>query len=478
MGQVLTLDSFMNEMKEKGENGTSKYKLRNEDSQVKNRVARIPKLKKDLKKKSKLIVILELAVPFNPMTGVADDDYNPNNKFRPLKSATTVALMLKGSANANTDVKAAFMSRAGVEDWDTSALDTLTKEDIAIFKKYRVPRIFSFPVVKINIPAMTGEFGRDYTIDVEVDPQTGEIVGELPLVLQADRFFNAMAFEELKEFQEKIDKKLLVLTDKQQKDYKRDNIFSKNPLSDVHPSNWLMMSEIPLTNDYTVSADAEIATATKEAVAKSMVISKQNKSLGIAIGKYLSGEYQKFDKYFDYFELDMACPTEGATPAEVGLNTTYEKPTDSFGDTTGVEKYNAALVEHLDDSDKLEDIIVSSVRIPAYGDEVENQLCTALESVIDIDNKYLTQEVIKRNKDFINIALGEKGAGLLLDVDMGISDKEIGSADLAAAQKVAKEINIDIADIMNEGVDLEELNVGSDSMSLNELEDVATETVA
>lgn len=83
MSNIVSLESFLEDLKEIGEDGTSKYQLRNENVQTKNRVARIPKLKKELKKKSKLIIPAELALPFNPLTGKEDEKYNPDKKFRP-----------------------------------------------------------------------------------------------------------------------------------------------------------------------------------------------------------------------------------------------------------------------------------------------------------------------------------------------------------------------------------------------------------
>ena len=132
MANTMDLSTFLKELQESGTDGTSRYNLRNENEQTKERVGSIPKLKKEKKKKSKLLIPVELAIPFNPTTGKADDTYNPDKKFRPQLAPTTVGLMLKGYADSNEDVKQTFMDKAGVDNWDTSDHEHLTADDKAI----------------------------------------------------------------------------------------------------------------------------------------------------------------------------------------------------------------------------------------------------------------------------------------------------------------------------------------------------------
>lgn len=182
--EKMTLEAYLKGLQDKGENGTSKHKLRNENLQEKHRVARIQRLKKEKKKKSKLVLFAELAFPFNPTTGEADDVYGPDSKFRPEVTPIEAALMMKGYAHENAALKESLMRRAGVDNWDTSAVDQFTDDDKVIFKRYRVPSLYTFPVVNINIPVMTKDFARDYLIKVARDPMTGEVLGDVPVALQ------------------------------------------------------------------------------------------------------------------------------------------------------------------------------------------------------------------------------------------------------------------------------------------------------
>ena len=57
--EKMTLEAYLKGLQDKGENGTSKHKLRNENIQEKHRVARIQRLEKEKKKKSKLVLFAE-----------------------------------------------------------------------------------------------------------------------------------------------------------------------------------------------------------------------------------------------------------------------------------------------------------------------------------------------------------------------------------------------------------------------------------
>ena len=112
--------------------GASKLSMRSENAQKVHRTHRFPRLRRELKKKSKLLVFAELALPFNPESGEEDDTYNSDTKFRPTFSATTTALMLKAKADTDDVLKNALMRRAGKTEWDTSS-EEFTKDKKSIF---------------------------------------------------------------------------------------------------------------------------------------------------------------------------------------------------------------------------------------------------------------------------------------------------------------------------------------------------------
>lgn len=453
--EVMSLTNFLEELKEKGETAVSKYQMRNEANQTKVKVKRFPKLKKEVKKKSKLLVFTELAIPFNPLTGEADEKYNADNKFRPTLAAETTALMLKKEANTNEKTKEAFMRRAGVDTWDTSK-EEFTEEDAQIFKKYRVPRIFSVPVVNINIPVMTKDYSRNYILHVDRDPRTGELIGEEPLCLTANRFFRTLAYAEVEEYKDQVDKGL-VTDDKEMQKKKISNILQKVPVSDDHPSNWIMLAEMPLQNNYTLSSDIKLAGMSSESVTDYIRCSNYSKGIRLAIEKYIAGDYAKYDTHFGFYEIDMAGPASGDTPAQIGLDTTYEKPTEALSDSAGYENAKQAIIEYTDNLNDLEDVMLASMRLTEYDDQVEAQLAKALKTVIDVNSKYLTDEVITAFAPFLTIVLGAEGEALITKAAMNDALPENGQAD--------NENKFDLNQIMQESQ--QEIN--------NSLDDVAAD---
>lgn len=465
MSNIVSLESFLEDLKEIGEDGTSKYQLRNENVQTKNRVARIPKLKKELKKKSKLIIPAELALPFNPLTGKEDEKYNPDKKFRPNMVPSDAALMLKRYANDHDELKKKLMQRAGFDEWDTSNVEVLTDDDKKIFNRYRVPSIYTFQVVHVDIPVMTKDYGRDYVINVDRDPITGEVVGDEPLALQANRFFRDMCYEEVNDIQTQMNDGKITLTDKQFKE-KRQQIFSKVAVSDDHPINYLMVVELPLSNDYSIAKDCDIANITEETIKDHLVMTKLTAGIREAYNKYKDGSWKKYDSYYDFWEIDMACPTstDNNTPAEIGQNTTYEKPSYVLSDEPSAAKFVKALADYTANRENIEQVVVNSVRIPKYDDSVERQLCAALSTAIDPTSEYLTKDVITRHKDFITVAMGDEADALLLDAELDSPDRAKGALDPEAAKAMAKEVNLTsiLSDEDDTEISVDEIDIDSD----------------
>lgn len=458
-------DELIKMMQELECDGSSELNMRSESIQNGQRVSRIPSLKKKLKKKSKLLLICELAIPFDPETGEVGQ-YNKDRKWRPPFSATSVAKVLKGNADANEKLKDILMRRAGLTEWDTSNCDEINNKDRAVFMPYRVPRIFTVPVVSVNIPAMSGnrDYSRDYAIDVQYDDKTGQIVGEKPIALKAYDLFNDVAYEEISELEEKIAKGELVLTEQQVADKKAD-IRKKICVSNVHPANYVTAIEIPMTAKLDVSQDFTGSAITKEGITDAVVLSKLTKKMRTALDEYAAGNWERFDYSLDYVEIDMACPTEGDENSsmgkqQIGLNTTYDKPAMKLIDCADFNKIESSIIGYLDDCVDIEQKVYRSTYIYPYNDEVEDKICQSLHTVLDIENnKYVTQSVLQKNAEIVSMAFGEAGQDLLLDIQSDVSDKDVGrlgdGSGAVAAATEAKEYDLDSEDFAG---DLEEVN--------------------
>lgn len=430
----MTREEMISKMEALGIDGGSKLNMRSEAIQRKQQVRRIPRLAKKIKKKSKLLIVADLAVPFNPETGEKDDMFNEVTKYRPAFSATSVALLLKGKAAENQKLKSSLMRRAGVSEWDTSNVETFTKADWEIFYKYRVPRVFTIPVVSIDIPVMNnGPFGRDYAIDVKRDPDTGEVVGELPAVLKAYNLFRDLAYEEVAEYNEKVKRGELKKTEKQQKDDRRV-IFNKNPFSDDHPANYLQIIELPLTNNYNLSGDVNFKAYTADDIRQFLVQSRESKKLRNVLEEYLSGNLEQYDTHFDFYEIDMSCPQTGDESTnegkmEIGQDTVFEKPGFKLSECPDDGEATALIRDFIDSDPEIETTMLRSLYITKYDESIGDQVITSLHTVMDLSNDYLTDAVILRHREIISEAFGEEGELLIESADADISGREKGITD-------------------------------------------------
>lgn len=439
--------------------GESKLQLRSEAKQDVHRVARIPRLKKALKKKSRLLIITELALPFDPNTGEVSDKYNADTKYRTTASATTTALGLKVWSNTNQALKDTLMQRAGITEWDTSDPTTFTDADWKVFSKYRVPRIFSLSVIHVNIPAMiSSEYGKDFELEVEYDPLTGEIIGEMPGALKVNKLFNDRVYEELQDYKNKIDSGECKDTEKVQQEV-RTKIRNHCLVSGVHPSNYVTAIELPMTAKYDLSGEINYKDFTVDTAKEHLVMFNRSKKIKEAIGRFTSGEFEKFDKEFDYYVIDMSCPTEGDETtdygkAQIGQSTTFDKPAASMKESLPDEweSVHDKITEYIDSDTEIEKRVRSSTYTPKYTEEVEKQIYMALPTVIDLDkDKFFTQKVLDDNREVISIAFAGVGDRLLDDIDNGISDKAEGELDTTESAEQGRQYSLESADFQDEG---------------------------
>jgi hypothetical protein len=453
------MDEMTKMMEDAGCDGSSSLHMRSESIQNKVRIPRIPTLKNALRKKSKLLVLTELAFPFNPETGVADEKFNNDNKYRPPMSATTVALAMKDLANKNEATKAVLLKRSGVSEWDTSDSGVFTDTDWKVFAPYRVPKIFTVIATHINIPAMgTGRFGRDYAVTIARDPKTGEVVGEAPSWLKVSKFFNDKAYEQIKEYEDKIANKEITHTADQQAKYKQD-VRGNCPVSDDRHINYVQMFEIPLEKNYSVNTERCVMSEANEIVKDFEVVSRYKKGIRQIIESYQEGSLSKFDKFFDFWEVDMTCPSTGddstmAGKAEIGRDTKFEKPTTTLKDSeyeAGGELTTMPLVQavrnFVDKDLNVEEKVRRSMMISVYDESVESMLFNSLATVIDLHNDpYITKKVLQSNSEVISLIFGEEGDELLESVDAGITEHSEGNLDESASQKEAKEYDLTSSD--------------------------------
>lgn len=473
---AMTMNEMMQAMQDAGCDGSSTLHMRSESIQNRPQMNRIPTLRNKLKKKSKLLLMTELAFPFNPATGEPDEKFNNDNKYRPPMSATTVALAMKDYANTNEALKSTLMKRSGVSEWDTSVAE-FTPVDWKVFAPYRVPKIFTVIATHINIPAMgTGQFGRDYAVSVERDPKTGEIVGELPSFLKVNKLFNDKAYEQIHEYEEKIASGDLKQTKDQQDAYKQQARSACCVSNDKH-INYVQMFEIPLDNKYVVDEKVISSDNLEQEVKGFEVISRYKQKIRQAVESYKDGSWERFDKNFDFWEIEMTCPSTGddstnSGKAEIGRETKFEKPTVTLQDTDeydGGKKTEAlvtAIRSFVDADLDIEQEMRRSMMISVFDDSVEAAMFNCLKTVLDLKgDKYLTNKVIQSNAEMISLIFGDEGDEVLEEINAGVSEKNEGNLDEDDSKSTAKQYDLSSSEFQTESEEMSDFeNVDLESI--------------
>lgn len=421
MNQFTKMDEILASIKAGGTDTLSVY--RDESAQTKNKVKRIASLKKEQKKKSKLLFITELAIPFNPATGKEDEVYNKINKCRPIMSTETAMLMYKKLASENEATKNAFEVRAGVDNWDLSDLTNITEQDKQIFSRYRYPMIFTLNACNINIPSFTGnKFGKDYKVDVVRDKATGSIVGEMPVTLKLNKFLGDLVRVEVEELEAKIKKGELDLNDEDKKKA-ISKLYNGVVVGSDRPVNYALALEIPLAPNSTIKGDFQLADLENEDVMDMLRLVKVSVGIREALSKYQDGSYMLLDKYNDFWEFDMLCSND-EDPKDLGRNTTYEKAMMGVENHKDFASFAGAVRDFMNNNEQndLEKKFLMSAYVTPMTSELENNLLDAVSNFIKPGDTRLNEGVRQANADIIPLLWGEEVAMELLgEAEMGMA---------------------------------------------------------
>lgn len=430
---------IMSQLKSGSVSVASEY--RNEDAQTKRKVKRIDTLKKVSKKKSKVLTLTELALPFNPLTGKEDEEFNRNNKYRPIMSTESAMLVYKGMANESEDSKSAFLRGTGVsaENWDTSDISTINTTDRKIFKKHRYPVIFTLNVVKITIPTFTGRaFGKEYRVDVERDAMSGEIIGELPIVLKINKLMRDIANEEVNKLEKDVKDGVKVLNKDDLADA-RKKIYQGIVVGNDAPLNFALALEIPLDAQSSLSENVQLKDLTDAEIFSMLRLVKLNNKFKIALDNYIDGSYAPLDKYTNFWELDMVC-TKDEDPLELGKNTSFEKPMVPIKDEEDFKYLNQSFINFMDEDQKLEKTFLASSFVTRFNSDLENNLLDACEGIINLDSEFVTAKVLQANKDIIPMIFGEAGDEKLVEAEIGLVPEGELNEEVAAVE--SKKMNL------------------------------------
>jgi hypothetical protein len=192
-------------------------------------------------------------------------------------------------------------------------------------------------------------------------------------------------------------------------------------------------------------------TLTPLELAKMSRVTSKNKELSIAIDKFMDGTYSGSDKHYDFFELDMVCPMIVDDPDNkmmIGQATRYESPQNRLRDEPFAGLVEGLIREAMDETAELEKEFMYSVNLQKCDKSVEDKIVELMSRTPLLDDPFMTEKVLRSNRDFISTVYGEAGDEKFADIDAGFTKVEQGSLDADKAVSQNKEYNFN--DMLNQ----------------------------
>lgn len=384
--------------------GKSKTDIRNEARQVK--ATRFPKWKADKDKKKRLLVLTDLAIPFNPFTGEADENFNADSLFRPEWSCTDTIKVIKTHYNENPADLPKFEDRLG-EKWDVSQPDVVTEKDRELFKRWRKLRVFSHNVIYIQSKILNGvDFAVAYRTNFERDVKTKEILplgSPLPKILKISGFFNAIVGKQMAKFKQENPN----ASEKAEKE-EYLKLVNQIPVSSDAPSNTLLTFELDLDNTLALTG---VDSLTVDEAKTKLVTIKKSKNISTALNNLTTTYAERRDKYMDFFELDALVGNED-DPARRALETKFNNADRLLIENPKHEQIEGVLADAITAFKDQEETITRSVASKVLNDEVIDNLCQALaiEKPFEEIEPYLDEALAKRYADVISAIYGDQSS--------------------------------------------------------------------
>lgn len=398
---------------------TSTMNLRNENRQTRSSGGFLPFLKKEKNKTSKLLILKEVPLGFNPFTGEADDEINLIKKFRPQLTCTTIIHTLKKFYNEHGDIK----SKTVFRDWDVSDITQVTEEDRKQFERYEVSKVFTHDMINVNSKTLTGNaYGASYRSNIKRN-DLGDVVDEEGNELE----FNDPKYPEVLRYQqlyssiytEKYNRWEAVNKTKSDKDKKTkfSEVMGDSPISKDMPTNFVICVELPMDASFNIK---DLDKMTAEDVYKHLVVAKRPKNMKTSLDKLETVYKDTRNIYVDWFELDMIVGDED-DDAQRGLNTKYNNAEVALKGLPGFDKFMVAFTECINNFDKSEEVVTKSVARKEMNESVLDRFCeaVALEQKLEDLEEYISSDVAERFAREITSIYGDKATDLLTSLDAG-----------------------------------------------------------
>ena len=436
---------FLESMKENEGAAASRLDLRNEKKQVRLKNQYVPKLSKDKDKCSKLLVLADTAIPFDPFKGETTDFYNPKKKFRPEITIETVIKALKAhfkEVGVEDPGYKKLLEKIDLEELDLTDVEKVTEEEVKAFSKYKVPEMVSLPVMNVLSPTLNNvdfavpyitNFKRDTEFDGEVILEEGE---KYPEVLRIVELYKQIQIEKHNVWLEENE----ALDDKKKKRHFGDTL-KEVPISDDYVKNTILAIELPLGSDLRVK---DLSKITVEDLRKAVVHTSYSGDFATRIRDIRTKFKDTRDIYPNFYEVDMTVGDED-DKALRARNAKFVNSEFPLKDCEGFSKFLPVLNEFLDGLSGREEMITSTVARKKINDDFIKNFTEvlALEVPFDTIEPYLTTNLGKRYGDLLASIYD-------LKVDNFLCDVATGDAKESTITEEQLKTKVDISDLVEE----------------------------
>lgn len=439
----MDFQKLLSDLKSGAVKGASRFDLRNEAKQTRADNSKFQKVKREKNKLARLLLITDIALPFDPIVGETTDEYNFDKKFRLEVSATTTIKTLKAICNEDKELKEKNMRLLGVNgDWDTSNPEVVTSEDFKIFDKFRVPRVFSQEVIAITSKTLhNNDFSNPYVTNFSRD-EFGNITdetGEYPQVLRLADMYKSIYFEKHAKWLEANKN----ATDKEKREQFKAHM-NLVPVTNPKPMNTALVFELGLDSSCNI---VNVNTLTAEEISKGIKFIGFGGEVRDRVTEIRTKYKDKRDKYVSFYEMDMSVGDED----EAGMrasNTKFqnaEVPIDSLDEETRT-KLLIAIDEAIDNLTKQEERILASVVRRKVDSKTISNVVEALSNDIPFESveALLTDKIGDRYSKELSSIYGDQADDFLMDLEDGDAKKSIVS------DTEMKKLDIDMKQMLEE----------------------------
>lgn len=426
------VDQLLAELKSGAISVTSEF--RDEKKQTKSS-QRIQRLKLEPKKQSKVLVLTELALPFDPRDG-SETTFNNSNKFRPELSVENAVRLYQALAKEVPATKELLCRRSEVnpDDWVIDDPDEINEMSVKIFSKFRTPVVYSVNAFKCMMRNVTGkQYPTLYSVNINADPITGEIlsyrdengdvINHAPLVTDMSRLLNDLAYEEKRTKEEQIKNKEVNMTEKEFEEFKKQVNNRRFCITSIAPVNYSIGIELPLDDDGNVDKNLIEEEWDLKCLLSHMVYIKFNGEFLKGLDKIKLNRYKSLDTCLNFMAMDLLCGTDKDS-LKLYQSSAYDAPRGEFKKEPLFAKLNDALNELYVPETHLEKIAISSTFMHKYTTDLENALIDGLAHPRYLDPKdpFLTRRVVERNDEILKTLFPEEIDDIYMRNDMQLHD--------------------------------------------------------